>query len=116
MRGDAGGDTFVWFARDLPVLDSAADESEHFDSIEDFSLEDDRIHLRGLRSLDHDYRLSVHVDREGSTWLQLGYDSESGRSYQQNIVLTSLDASAGGTWSEQQMLQRLLDQGVVVLE
>jgi Ca2+-binding RTX toxin-like protein len=112
MRGDAGSDTFVWYCSGLPA---SAMDSDAYDSIEDFSLEEDNIDLRAVVSGASSFSLSLRVDAEGSSWLHLAYSRAGGYSHIVNIVLSSLDVTNDGGLSTARALEQMLDHGVVLI-
>lgn len=118
MRGDAGADTFVW------LYPSSAERSTPEDSIEDFTPGEDRLDLRGFFSApdpanEAEQAIFLVVDANGDTRLCFSRDyrdsSGSVQSIDQRLTLRNLDMSQGGLLSEQQVLENMLEQGILVV-
>lgn len=118
MRGDAGSDTFVWLYPD------SAEVAGPEDSIEDFTPGEDRLDLRGffsgpdpVNASEQAVYLMFAADGDTRLCFSRDYLDSTGtvQSIDQRLTLRNLDLSRGGMLSEQQVLEYMLDQGMLVV-
>ncbi|TNC82859.1 MAG: hypothetical protein C9356_03045 [Oleiphilus sp.] len=109
LEGGAGGDTFVW-----QNGDAGTTANPTLDTISDFAagLGGDKLDLSGLLQGEDSETLSefLHFDSDGNGGTMVSVDVDGGGSFEtsQQINLVNVDLTAGGTLSDQDIINNLL--------
>jgi Ca2+-binding RTX toxin-like protein len=109
LEGGAGSDTFVWQNGDEGTVSNPA-----LDTISDFvvGIGGDKLDLSGLLQGEESGSLTdyLHFDSDGNGGTTVSVDVDGGGSFEttQQINLVNVDLTAGGTLSDQDIINNLL--------
>ena len=117
LTGGSEEDTFVWRNGDQGTEAAPAN-----DTVTDFAVGPggDKLNLADLLQGEESDDLSEYLhfaeDGNGGTVISVDVDGSGGEGVTQNITLSGVDLTAGGTLSDQQIVDNLLSQGNLIVD